>query len=211
MDLTTAERHASGAMLRIFGTETSPYVRRVRIVAEELGLPCSLVSTVSDEGQAELRENSPLWKVPAARVDGALVLDSRVITEVLLSRCPEAELARPLTLAERNAITVIDGAVDSLINCLYLGRDGIGPSQAPYLQKQRGRAKSAIHWIEEQLHDGWLSETRSFGLPELALATGAAWMRYRNAYAIDEHPGIIACLDRCLRRESFAKTTPPAL
>ncbi len=198
-------------MIRIFGTETSPYVRRVHIVAEELGLPYSRVNTVSDEGQAELRENSPLWKVPAAVVDGELVLDSRVITEVLLGRCPEAELARPLSLAERNAITVIDGAVDSLINCLYLGRDGIRPEQASYLQKQRERATCAMRWIEGALRDGWLSEARSFGLPELALGTGAAWMRYRDAYPVDEHPGIVTCLERCLQRESFAKTAPPAL
>ena len=210
MDLSTADRHGVGIMLRIYGTKTSPYVRRVRIVAHELGLPITLVDTSSDEGQAELRDTSPLWKVPAARVDGELVLDSRVITEVLLARHPDSPLSRPLTLAERNAITVIDGALDSLINCFYLARDGVDAQEASYLGKQRERATSAIEWIEGQLRDGRLSEESTFGLADLALATTADWMRFRNTYPVDEHPGLIACLERCQQRESFAATRPPA-
>jgi glutathione S-transferase len=197
-------------MIRIYGTTTSPYVRRVRIVAHELGLPITLVDTSGDQGQAELRDCSPIWKVPAASVDGELVLDSRVITEVLLGRAPDAPLARPLSLAERNAITVIDGALDSLINRFYLARDGVDAQRAPYLHKQRERAESAMRWIEEQLGDGRLGGDERFGLAELALATTADWMRFRGTYPVDDHPGIIACLERCHQRESFASTRPQA-
>ena len=196
-------------MNRLFGTLTSPYVRRVRIVAHELGLPLDLVDTSSDRGQAELRANSPLWKVPAARIDGELLLDSRVIAEGLIARSPGSAFSHQLSVAERNAITVIDGALDSLINCLYLGRDGIHPDQATYLGKQQERAACAVQWIEGQLRDGWLSERQTFGLPELALATTAAWMRFRKSYPVDQHPGIITCLERCEDRPSFIATRPP--
>lgn len=210
MDDLAIGRHGCVAMIRIYGTKTSPYVRRVRIVALELGLPITLVDTGSDGGQAELRDRSPIWKVPAASVDGELVLDSRVITEVLLGRAPDAPLARPLSLAERNAITVIDGALDSLINCFYLARDGVDAQQSSYLSKQRERAESAMRWIEDELGDGRLSEDESFGLAELALATTADWMRFRDTYPVDEHPRIVACLERCQQRESFVSTRPPA-
>src|SRR3972149_4198635 len=74
------------ALVRLFGTITSPYVRRVRIVATELGLPCELLDTAGAEGQARLRALSPIWKIPIAELDGQLVLDSHTITELLLAR-----------------------------------------------------------------------------------------------------------------------------
>jgi len=195
-------------MIRLFGTLTSPYVRRVRIVAQELGQTCELVDTSTDAGQVLLRERSPLWKVPAAEIGGELVFDSGVICQHLVERHGGARLARVVSLTEHNRMTVIDGALDALINCLYLGRDGVLPEHASYLHKQRERAESACSWIDGQVVDGWISERKTLGLPEIALATMAAWMRFRRSYPVEQHPGIVACLERCEALESFAMTRP---
>jgi glutathione S-transferase len=56
--------------IELFGTVTSPYVRRVRIVAHELGVSVARTDTADAPGQAALRAFNPLWKVPAARLDG---------------------------------------------------------------------------------------------------------------------------------------------
>lgn len=222
-------------MLRVYGTETSPYVRRVRVVAHELGLAHELIDTSSDAGQAELRRRSPIWKVPAAELDGELVFDSRVICELIVTRHGAGSLAGVERLGDRNrrsddgqpagppaqrasersevsdmnAITVVDGALDSLINCFYLAKDGVDGDAVAYLRKQKERAASAMTWIDAQIQDGWLSAQQSFGLPEIALATAAAWMRFRKTHAIEQHPGVLACLERCEARESFAATRPP--
>jgi glutathione S-transferase len=196
-------------MLLVYGTQTSPYVRRVRVVAHELGLAHELIDSSSDSGQAELRRRSPIWKVPAAELDGELVFDSRVICELLVARHGAGSLAPVERLGDMNAITVVDGALDSLINCFYLAKDGVDSNAVAYLRKQKQRAASALTWLDAQMHDGWLSADRSFGLPEIALATAAAWMRFRDTYPIEQHPGVLACLERCEARESFAATRPP--
>jgi glutathione S-transferase len=195
-------------MLLVYGTITSPYVRRVRIVAHELGLAHELIDTSTDAGQAELRRRSPIWKIPAAELDGELVFDSRVICERLVTQHGAGKLAGVERLDERNRITVVDGALDSLINCFYLAKDGVDCDAVAYLRKQKERAASAMTWIDAQLRDGWLSTQQSFGLPEIALASAAAWMRFRDTYPIDRHPGVLACLERCEARESFAATRP---
>jgi glutathione S-transferase len=195
-------------MLLVYGTITSPYVRRVRIVAHELGLAHELIDTSTDAGQAELRRRSPIWKIPAAELDGELVFDSRVICERLVTQHGAGKLAGVERLDERNRITVVDGALDSLINCFYLAKDGVDSDAVAYLRKQKERAASAMTWIDAQLRDGWLSTQQSFGLPEIALASAAAWMRFRDTYPIDRHPGVLACLERCEARESFAATRP---
>ena len=195
-------------MIRLFGTVTSPYVRRVRIVAHELGLDCELIDTSTDDGQAELRRRSPIWKVPTAELDGQLVFDSGVICAELVGRHGGRGLSAIGSLEDRNAVTVVDGALDSLINCFYLGRDGVEAESVGYLQKQRERAASALAWLDGRIVDGWLSAGRQFGLAEVALGTAAAWMRFRGTYPIERHPGVVACLERCEGRESFVQTRP---
>jgi glutathione S-transferase len=151
--------YPSATMIRIFGSFTSPYVRRVRIVCEELGLPFDQVDSTPPEGQAELRKRNPIWKVPAAEVDGQLVLDSHVITELLLDRYGGGKLA-PLPfddLEARNAITVIDGALDALINTFYLEKEGVTFEQAPYLKKQRERAANALSWLDQNVHEPFVT------------------------------------------------------
>jgi glutathione S-transferase len=197
-------------MIRLFGSFTSPYVRRVRIVADELGLPVEQIDTTPAEGQAELRKRSPIWKVPAAEIDGQLIFDSHVITEVLLERFGRGKLA-PLAVDDieaRNAINVIDGALDALINAFYLGKDGVTPEQAPYLKKQGERAAASLSWLEQSVHEPFVTSRKQLGLPEIALGTALGWMRLRNVYDIEQHQRLMRCFEELEKRPSFHATQP---
>ena len=70
--------------MKLFGTTTSPFVRRVRVVAAEVGEPVDRVDTATDVGMAQLRDVSPIRKVPVAIVDNRLLYDSRVIVDWLI-------------------------------------------------------------------------------------------------------------------------------
>jgi glutathione S-transferase len=200
----------AAAMMKLYGTTTSPFVRRVRVVALELGLPFTVVDTATDAGQAALRALHPLWKMPAVELDGQAIFDSRVITEQLLRRHgpgPFATLDAD-DIDTHNVITVIDGALDALINALYLQRDGITGAQASYMTKQRERAAAALGWVEARVDDVWLTRARAFGLPELALCTALEWMRFRGMYAVEQHPGLVRCMEHHGARASMVATRP---
>jgi glutathione S-transferase len=197
-------------MIRLYGSNTSPYVRRVRVVADELGVPLELIDTVPPEGQAELRKRSPIWKVPVAEVDGQLIFDSHVITEVLLERYGRGKLA-PLAVDDieaRNAISVIDGALDALINAFYLGKEGVTPTQAPYLKKQSERAAASLGWLEQNVHEPFVTSRKQLGLPEIALGSALGWMRFRNVYDIEQHQRLMRCFEELEKRPSFHSTAP---
>jgi glutathione S-transferase len=197
-------------MIRLYGTITSPYVRRVRIVAAELGLECELLETASDAGQARLRERSPIWKVPAAEIDGQLVFDSHVITELLLSRDTRGVLA-PLPIdavAARNVISAADGALDALINAFYLGKEGVSAEKVPYVKKQHGRAEASLRWLESQGQGPWMTDRQKLGMPEIAVATALSWIRFRDVYPIARHPRLLEVLEALEQRPSFANTQP---
>lgn len=195
--------------IELFGTLTSPYVRRVRAVAHELSLEVSLIDVFTEAGQQELREVHPLWRVPAMRVDGTMVYDSRVINDVLVREHGAGKLAAiaPEDVEAANVLTVIDGAVDSLINVFYLGRDGV--TDASYVVKQRERAAAALAWLDARVDDVWVGPHREFGLLEIALCTSLGWMRFRDTYPIDRHPGLMRCLQHHDARPCLAETRPP--
>ena len=99
------------ARMKLYGTTTSPFVRRVRVVAAEVGEPVERIDTAPDAGQAQLREVSPIRKVPVAVIDGRTIYDSRVINEWLtttrgfhgLAPAHDRWREEKATLSERNA------------------------------------------------------------------------------------------------------------
>jgi glutathione S-transferase len=196
--------------MKLYGTLTSPYVRRVRIVAAELGEPFAFVDTTTDEGQAALRAATPLWKVPTAELEGTVVFDSHAIVDRLV----ELRGAGPLRAVdpatrwrERNLETAIDGALDAAINAFYLRRDGADPAKLPYLAKQLARVGSAMGFVARELAAGWLPRG-ALGRTEIALVTTIDWMRFRVAYDVDAHPELVAFRAALEGRPSLVSTMP---
>lgn len=195
--------------IELFGTVTSPYVRRVRIVLKELGRAHRLVDTSQPEGQSLMRDLNPLWKVPTMRLDGRVIFDSAVIVRQLLKAFGHGSLALhdPDDVEMSRVVTVTDGALDALINNFYLRKEGVS-EQTPYLQKQQGRARAALVWLESEVRGPWLTRTHRFGLPEIGLITALEWMMFRQAYPVDQHPRLVEFLKQHQARESIASTVP---
>ncbi|PRQ05291.1 putative GST-like protein YibF [Enhygromyxa salina] len=198
-------------MIRLYGTLTSPYVRRVRVVALELGLSVELVDAASDEGQAAMRAINPLWKVPTVELDGQAIFDSRVINEELIARHGPGPLAphEPDDLDARNLVTVIDGALDALVNTVYLAKDGVAADAASYIAKQHARAADAMAWVDARIDGLSLTRAAGFGLAELALCTAVEWMRFRQTYPIERHAAIVRVAEHHAARPSLVATRPP--
>jgi len=197
--------------ITVYGTVTSPYVRRVRVALLELGQPFGFVDVVSGEGQARMRAVNPLWKIPAVEIDDTVIFDSRVIVNHLIERYGSdgtLRIVAPDDPHTHNTITAIDGVLDALINVLYLGRDSVTPADSSYLTKQGERSRAAMTWLDGRVDDVWLGPARQFGLAELALCTMMGWMRFRDAYPIEQHPNLMRCFEHHDARASLVSTHP---
>lgn len=197
--------------MKLFGTSTSPFVRRIRIIATELGVPFERVDTATDEGQAALRAVTPIWKVPTAIVDDVVLFDSRNITDYLITHHGWGPLRAPAAderWQQQNLLNVIDAAVDSAINLFYIDRDGVDTSAAPYFQRQRDRVQSTLTWLEGQLRGAAFTEGGGLGLPEIALISGLDWLTFRARYDVDAHPGLVAFREAHEHRASIQATYP---
>ena len=206
-------------MITLFGTVTSPFVRRVRVVCLEKGLPLTLVDVLGADGQAALRAISPIAKVPVAKLgDGRVVFDSRVIVDELCHadaggwaplRPPAGDVRGRVD--EENAVNLVDEGLLCLIRLFYLKRDGADLNVA-YLQKDQARAATILQHLNDSLVGNYLTkrnaEDGGFGRPELALFSALGWIRFRKTFDLTTTTKLQAFYDHWATRASL-QTTPP--
>lgn len=191
--------------MKLYGTTTSPFVRRVSIVAAELGMPVEPVDTASEAGQAALREVSPIRKVPVAIVDGRTLFDSRVIVDWLTTTRGHGGIdpARD-RWREQNQLNAIDAAIDSTIQIMYLRRDGVAVDGSAFAKRQLDRTAAILDWLGDEL-----SASR-FGLAELSLICALDWMDFRSVYPTERATRVAPIRAAWAERPSIASTRPHA-
>jgi glutathione S-transferase len=196
--------------MKLYGTTTSPFVRRVRVVATEVGRTFNLVNTAHDDGQAALRAVSPIWKVPVADLDGRLLFDSRAIIDWLTTFHGWGGMKAPCDRwLDANLINAIDGALESAVQVFYLKREGVDLDALPFGQHQRDRIASIFEWVGAQLGRHGFGD--GLGLPELSLLCTLDWMEFRSVYPLDRIPGPIGMLRALHRDRSSLVATPPVV
>ncbi len=175
--------------MKLYGTITSPYVRRVKVVASMLGVEHEIVDTATEAGQQALLKVSPIWKVPVATVGSTqqIVFDSRGIIAYLLETHGHGRLhqepADALSRIPReNILHAIDAALDSAISVFYLRREGLDVDPWAYTQRQRARVDAIFAWLGDELSAGRFGGVD--GLAELSLCCTLDWMMFRNTYPV---------------------------
>jgi glutathione S-transferase len=192
--------------MKLYGTTTSPFVRRVRVVASECGEAIEMINTAPDEGQAKLREVSPIRKVPVAIVDGErTIYDSRAIIDWLTMTRGWGTIMRPRDKwHELNLLNAIDGALESIISLFYLRRDGVAIDGTPFATRQLERTDAIFAWVAPQLR------TDTFGLPELSACAALDWMEFRQAYDTGRAAAVEPVRRAWAERPSMVATRPHA-
>ena len=171
--------------MKLYGTTTSPFTRRVAIVAAELGEPLEWVDTASDAGQAVLRELTPIRKVPVAIVDGRTVFDSRVIVDWLTATRGWGGIAPPRDpWRECNQLNAIDGNV--------------------FARRQLDRTDAIFDWLATEL------TAERFGLAELSVICALDWMEFRKTYPTERAAALAPVRAAWRDRPSIAATVPHA-
>jgi glutathione S-transferase len=197
--------------MKLYGTMTSPFVRRVAVVAAEVGEPIERIDTASDAGQAALREVSPIRKVPVAVIDGKTLYDSHVIIDWLTMTRGWGTLTPARDRwHEHNLVHAIDGALDSMIQLFYLRRDGVAIDGTPYATRQLERTAAIFTWLASQLTSDGTSFTGGFGLAELALVSTLDWMEFRKTYPVETVGPVESVRTASRERRSLIATKPHA-
>lgn len=150
--------------MRLYGSEISPFVRKVRLVIAELGL-ANQVELVMTEGAATdvdpgERGKAPLRKVPFLEIDGGrIVFDSSVICQHLAMVAPGQSLLPLSGWGRIDALTreaLADGLCDAAVLSTYETRLRPEDKQWPdWIEGQWRKILGALDAMEKAPPPGW--------------------------------------------------------
>lgn len=198
---------------------TSPYVRKVMVLAYETGLEPRIermpTTVVPDKPNLEVQRENPLIKVPTLVTDdGEVLFDSRVICEYLDTLhqgpkiFPPAGKARWVALRQQ---ALGDGILDAAILTRY--ETFLRPKQFlwnDWVKSQMRRVRGGLAALEGKLKEGALSGPLTIGQIAVGCALGYLDFRYATEGWRDRHPGLAKWYAEFAKRPSMQKTVPPA-
>jgi len=201
--------------MKLIGSNTSPYVRKVRVVMAEKKIDCQFELEDVWSTDTRIQRVNPLGKVPCLIMDdGGAVFDSRVIVDYLDNLTPVHRLIPPSGRARTEVKcweALADGLLDAalLIRLEHTQRDEAQRSQR-WIDRQRGKIDAALAAMAAGLGDKpWCCEGR-YSLADVAVGCALGYLSFRFP-DIDwrtRHPALDRHADKLFARPSFADTAP---
>jgi glutathione S-transferase len=201
--------------MKLFYSQTSPFVRKCLVAAHELGLAerFELLPAVAHPVNRDrsVVERNPLGKVPTLVTDaGAVLFDSRVICEYLNGLgdgrlLPSAGEARFAILTDQ---ALADGLMDAAVLTRYETAARPEPLRWPdWIGGQMEKVNSALSDFERRAA-AWGGRV-DVGVIAVGCALGYLDFRYPDIAWRGHSPSLARWYEPFAARESMTKTRPP--
>lgn len=203
--------------MKLIGSTTSPYVRKVRIVMAEKKLDYQFVLDNVWSADTRIATSNPLGKVPCLVMEGGeAVFDSRVIVEYLDTLSPVGKLI-PSTGRERAEVKTWEALADGLLDAAILVRlentfEGRAPAQRSpaWIDRQMQKVDASLKAMAQGLGDKAFCSGIHLSLSDIAVGCALGWLEFRFPEIgwRAEHPNLAKLMDKLALRPSFADTVP---
>lgn len=202
--------------MKLIGSLTSPYVRKVRIVMAEKKLDYQLV--LEDVwGSDHILESNPLGKVPCLVMEGGEALfDSRVIVEYVDILSPVGKLI-PERGRERAEVRTWEALADGLLDAAILARleatwtgRADGERSQAWIDRQMVRIDAALAAMGRGLGEKPWCTGIHLSLADIAVGCAVGYLDFRFPQ-IDwrsRHPNLAKLATKLSTRQSFIDTAP---
>ncbi len=203
--------------MKLLGSLTSPYVRKVRIVMAEKKLDYQLVLEDVWASNAILTAN-PLGKVPCLVMEGGeAVFDSRVIVEYLDTLSPVGRLI-PASGRERAEVRtwealadgMLDASIEARLEQNWPGRSE-GQRSGAWIDRQMGKVNASVVAMAQGLGDKPFATGIHLTLADIAVGCALGYLDFRFAHIEwrKAHPNLARLAAKLALRQSFIDTLPP--
>ncbi len=203
--------------MKLYYSPTSPYVRKVIVLALETGLNDKIerlaTPTTPVDQNPEVAKANPVAKVPTlVTADGLHLFDSRVICEYLDTLHDKPKFFPAAGAARWNALrqqALGDGLLDAALLARYEGF--LRPEDKRWAAWSEGQMKKVHGALAEidAIANG-LGDRVDIGTVTLACALGYMDFRYAGIGWRQQYQKAASFADRLFARPSFQATVPPA-
>ena len=200
--------------MRLLHSPTSPFVRKVVVLAHEAGLieKITLIPTNPWDENTTITKLNPLAKIPVLLLDDDTpIFDSKLIARYLLDKASNKEMLLPESaqILHMQLEAVADGMAEATVNrFLELNRRPPEKQMEYWLQRYQTSITRSLAWFEER-HKSF-SSNFTFGALAVAVALSYVDLRYPELNWHDSCPGLSAWHRGVTKRASMQATAPKA-
>ena len=202
--------------MKLIGSLTSPFVRKVRIVLAEKKIDYEFVIDSPWSPESGVANLNPLGKIPVLALDDDTSLfDSRVISEYLDNVAPNNKLM-PSTNRERTEVkrweALADGICDAAALIFLEKKRPAEQQSSEWIVRQQNKIIAGLDYMAAELGDSnWCMGTH-FSLADIAAGCALGYLAFRLP-EIDwnaKHPNLARLYEKLSHRPAFAETMPKA-
>ena len=203
--------------MKLIGSTSSPYVRKVRVVMAEKKLDYQFLEEDVWAADTTIMQSNPLGKVPCLVMEGGEALfDSRVIVEYLDTLSPVGKLI-PAVGRERAEVKTWEALADGVLDALVLarleghwaGRKDGERSQA-WITRQLDKTHASLKAMSQGLGDKPFCAGIYLSLADIAVGCALGYLDFRFG-DIDwrsTYPNLAKLQEKLMQRPSFAESLP---
>lgn len=198
--------------MKLIGTRTSPYVRKVRIFLAEKKLDYRFEIEDVWSADSKVPEYNPLGKVPCLVMDdNGAVFDSRVIVEYLDGLSPNARLipqnGRP-RIEVKTWEALADGICDAAVVARLESQRAIEKQDEKIIARQMGKIDSGLAAMAHGLADKPWCVGLALSLADIATGAALGYLDFRFPQIDwrERHANLAKLYERLMQRPSFTET-----
>ena len=190
--------------MKLYGSSTSPYVRRIRIVLASIEHEFLNLNIFSGNDRTFLASRNPSMKVPCLEDGSEIILDSRIIYNYLAEKYKYDSLS----WEAENQLTLIDAVNDSLVQLLLLKRSDFDIEQEKfYFNLQSERIESVFSILSKQINEG---KFIGWHYPEICLYSLIDWVLFRELHDMQHYPELLWFHEKHQNKIEVTATDPRA-
>ena len=203
--------------MKLIGSISSPYVRKVRVVMAEKKLDYEFISEDVWAANTTISQSNPLGKVPCLIMEaGEALFDSRVIVEYLDTLSPVGKLI-PSTGRERAEVKTWEALADGVMDASILARlETIWPGRSAeqrstaWIDRQMAKVNDVLVAMAAALGDKAYCSGIHLSLSDISVGCALGYLDFRFPEIAwrSAHPALAKLQDKLALRQSFIDTFP---
>lgn len=197
--------------MKLFWTPTSPYARKVMVVAREVGAPIetTFLRPTPLRADESLSKENPLNKIPVLVTPEGPLYDSPVICEYLDARHELVPAAGPERFRVLRLQALCDGILEAGVLVYYERADR--PKELhwqAWLDGQTQKARQGLDALEAEAEQ--LARSSAVDLAQICAGVTIGWLEFRNPFGDLRagRPELFRWYDAFRERPSMKETEP---
>ncbi|XQW84451.1 glutathione S-transferase family protein [Thalassotalea piscium] len=188
--------------MKLLGSTTSPYVRRIRLYLYDKEVEFVNLNIFNPQDRALLTAYNPAQKIPVLIDDDVCVNDSGVIYRYLTNKFAHGVLS----WHQENLLTMIDAANDSMVSILLLSRSEIDVKQdGLFFNLQQERVENVLESLNQAVDSGDFDQ---WHYPSMSLFCLLDWLLFRDVFQWDHYNSLIDFYKKAKDQRGVQETDP---